>query len=72
VVVFGGNVSMGMGFEVSEDQARPTVSLLPVDSNIELTSTVPCLLACCHALYNDNNELNLCCKPAPKFMMSLF
>jgi hypothetical protein len=56
-------VSLKVGFEVSDAQARPSVSLilLPVDAHIKLsaTSRAPCLPVFCHASQNDNNGLNL-------------
>jgi hypothetical protein len=38
-----------------------SLSLLPADLDIELSapSSAPCLLACHHAYYHDNNDLNL-------------
>ena len=59
----GGTVSLEVGFEVSEAQARPSVSLcmLPADQVIELsaTSAVPSLPVDCHASHCDDNELSL-------------
>jgi hypothetical protein len=48
-------VSLGVGFDVLEAQARPSGSLflplLPVDLDVELsaTSPAPCLPVHCHA-----------------------
>ena len=59
----GGSVSLRVGFEFSDDQARPNVTLflLPDDPDIKLpaTSLAPCLPACHHASCHDNNGLNL-------------
>jgi hypothetical protein len=56
-------VSFGVDFEVSNAQARLSVSLflLPADLGVEreATSSVPCLPTCHHASCHDNNEVNL-------------
>lgn len=57
-------VGVGVGLWLSKDQAKCAVSLfqLPVDSDIELSTTFPvlCLPAsCCHAGRQIYNELNL-------------
>jgi hypothetical protein len=56
-------VSLGVGFGVSDTQARPTVSpfLLAEDLDVELSSVTlaPCLPACSHASRHDGNGLNL-------------
>ena len=56
-------MSLGMGFEVSEAQARSSgsPSACPIYLNVELstTSPVPCLPARHHASCYDDNELNL-------------
>jgi len=56
-------VSLGVGFEVSDAQARPHVSLflLPADQDVELEapSPAPCLPARCHISHHDYNGLNL-------------
>lgn len=49
-----GDLSFGVGFQVSKAHARPShclLCLLPVDQNIKLSATVPvpCLSAFCHA-----------------------
>ena len=56
--------SLGVGFEVSDAQARPSVALLfllPADPDVELSaaSPVPCLPTCHHGSHHDNNGLNL-------------
>jgi hypothetical protein len=56
---------LGAGFESFSAQAMPSVAhsliLLPADEDVELSvpSPAPCLPACCHASYHDDNELNL-------------
>ena len=56
-------LSLGVGFEVSDVHARPNVSLilLLVEPEVELsaTSPAPCLPACHHASLPGNNGLNL-------------
>jgi len=53
----------GVGFEVSDAQARPnvTLSLPAANPDIELPdpSAAPCLPVCCPVSHHDNNELNL-------------
>ena len=46
------SVSLGVGFEVPEAQARPSVTLLLADPDVELTvpSPAPCLPVYCHVL----------------------
>ena len=41
----GGSMSLGMGFEVSDAQARPgvTLFLMPVDLDVKLSATSPAL-----------------------------
>lgn len=53
-----GKCVAGVGFEVSEAQARPRVSLslLPVDPVVELSAQ---LRFCLHASYCGDDELNL-------------
>ena len=54
---------MGVGFEVSDAQATPSVAhsllLLEVDQDVELSVPflAPCLPACCHVSHH--NELYL-------------
>lgn len=59
----GGSVSLEEGFEISNVQVKPSVSLflLPVDPNVELsaTSSALCSPAWHHASCCDDNELNL-------------
>jgi hypothetical protein len=59
----GGGVSLRVDFRVSKAQANPSVLLflLSVDREEELsvTSPAPCLLACHHAPYHDDDRLNL-------------
>lgn len=54
-------VSLGVGFRVSNAQARCSVSLFllsaDLDSELSATFTAHCLPACHHASHN--NELNL-------------
>lgn len=61
--LFRGSVSVGVGFEVSKAQARPSGSLflLPADLDIELsaTSPTPHLPAYHHAPCRKDNVLNL-------------
>ena len=56
-------MSLGTGFEVSDDQVSlvtQSLFLLPSDLYVELSlSSIPWLHACCHAFHHDNNELNL-------------
>ena len=58
-------MSLGRGFEVSDVQARCSVSLslflLPADPDVELSapSPAPCLSAHYHASCHDDNGLNL-------------
>jgi hypothetical protein len=57
-------MSLGMGFEISEDQARPSGSLSflwPTDLGLEFSSTslAPHMCACYHAPYHDDSGLNL-------------
>ena len=57
-------MSLGVGFEVSEVQARASVSQsLPAaagpDVELSATSPAPCLPACHHASYHDDNGVNL-------------
>jgi hypothetical protein len=56
-------MSPGVGFEVSEAQARPSVTLflLPADPDVGLSaiSTASSLPSCCHVFYHDDNGLNL-------------
>jgi hypothetical protein len=47
----------GVGFEVSN--LKPVPFLLPADVELSATSLAPCLPACSHASWHDNNELNL-------------
>lgn len=58
----GGSVSLGMGFEVSEVQAKPSVSvfLLPAGLDVELSapSPTPRLPAFYHASCHDDNGLD--------------
>ena len=58
-----GTVSLGMGFVVSNSQARPTISLfmLPVDPDLELSTTSlgPCLPACHYASSETGSKLQL-------------
>ena len=60
----GGGVSLGMGFDVSEAQVRPSVHclfLMPANPDVEpsATSPAPCLNVCCHASHDDDNGLKL-------------
>ena len=57
-----------MGFEVSE--AQPLLFLMPVDQNVELSSTssAPCLLASHH----DGNGLNLWTVSQPQLNVVLY
>ena len=52
-----------VGFEVSKDQANPSVLLflLLVDPVVEFSAFPPglCVPVCCHATYCDENGLNL-------------
>ena len=54
----------GVGFEVSDVQARPSVShfLLSANPDIQFSTPTPApfLTACYHVLHHDNNGLNLC------------
>ena len=55
-------MSLGLGFGVSEGQAKGFyLSLLSTNRNVELsaTSQAPCLLMCQHASHHNNNALNL-------------
>ena len=58
-VLVWGSVSLGVVFEFSEIQARPSglLSLLAVDSNVGFlaTSSEPCLIACYRASCHDDN-----------------
>lgn len=61
-------MSLGESFEVSDAQARPTVTLflLPTDSDIEFSaSQATCLSACHHVSCIDDSGLNLIRKTAP-------
>ena len=42
----GGNVSLGVGFELSEAQARPSVTLSSVNLDVELSATAPAQCVC--------------------------
>ena len=59
----GGTMTLGVGFELSKAYARPSgsVFLLPVDSDVDLTtaSPAPCLPTCRHVSYHEDNGLNL-------------
>jgi hypothetical protein len=58
----GGSVLLGMGFKVSEAQARPSVSLFLLSEvlNVELSAPpAPCLPACHHTFPHGVNELIL-------------
>jgi hypothetical protein len=66
----GRSMSLEAGFEVSDAQAMPSVTLflLPANPDVELSATcvAPCLPVCYHASCHDNNGLNLwTCRPAP-------
>ena len=56
-------MSLGLGFEVSEAQARPSISLflLPDNLDVELSAPLPapCLPVCHHASHYDHKRLNL-------------
>jgi hypothetical protein len=57
-------VSPGLGFEISEAQARPHGSLsllLTANPDVELsaTLTIPCLPVCHHAFCHDDDGLDL-------------
>jgi hypothetical protein len=57
-------MSLGVGFEVSDSQARPSVTLflLSADlkcSTLSATSPAPGLPVYCHASHHDGNGLNL-------------
>ena len=58
-------MSLGLGLEVSEAQARPRVSLCPpaalTDPDLELSAPSPasCLPMCHHASCHTDNGLNL-------------
>ena len=59
-VVLLEEVSLGMGFEVSRVQARPSGSLflLPVGLDVEFStiSPAPCLPECHHIPHNDEMD----------------
>ena len=58
----GGELCPGVGFKVSEAQARPSVSLFLLSEvlNVELSAPpAPCLPACHHAFPHGVNELIL-------------
>ena len=59
----GENVSLEVGFQVSNAQARPSVFLflLPDHLDVELsaTSPAPCLPVGCHTSPHNNDGLNL-------------
>jgi hypothetical protein len=73
VALFGVSMSLGMRFEVSDDQARPRMVFFLPDAcqsrcrNLSsYSSTMSTMVPCHHASHYDNNELNLWnCKPAP-------
>jgi hypothetical protein len=56
-------VSLGVGFEVLCAQARPSLFMLFLLSDLDVQLTVPspppCLPACCHASCHDDSGLNL-------------
>ena len=60
--LIGGSV-MGVGFEVSDAQARPSVSLFLLPANLDVEFLVPSLApylpVCHHAFHHDDNGLNL-------------
>lgn len=60
--LFGGTVLVGVGFEVSRIQNRPSVSLLmTVNPDVEFTDTslATCLPAYFNVSYHDENEQNI-------------
>jgi hypothetical protein len=56
-------MSLGMGYEVSEAQARPsclavTSCCLPIlDVELSATSLTPCLPECHYAAHHDNGQI---------------
>ena len=67
-------MSLGVGFEVSKAQARPSVTLvlLSVDQDVKLsaTSSAPYLSLCHHAPHHDDNGLNKPLKLVRKTQLS--
>lgn len=61
--LIGGMMPQEVGSDVSEAQARPRSSLflLPEDPDVELLAIflAPFQPTCCHALFHDDNGLNL-------------
>ena len=59
----GGSVSLGLGFEVSDAQGRPSValSLMPANPDVELSAPppAPSLPVRHYAFCHDNNKPNL-------------
>lgn len=66
--LIGRRMSLGVGFKVSDAQARPNVTLsllFPASTDTELLANSPalCLPVCHHASWTDKNGLNPNCKP---------
>ena len=50
----GGSMTLRVSFDSSDSKARPSVPIF-----LMATSPAPCLPACCHISYHDDNGLNL-------------
>jgi hypothetical protein len=67
---------MGVGFEVSDAQARPSVSLFLLPANLDVEFLVPSLApylpVCHHAFHHDDNGLNLWIISKPQLIALLY